>query len=206
MQEELLQLWEDTQFTVLFVTHSIPEAIRIGNRILLLSPHPGQAKAEINCAGLDRADQVGELLSARIERICSHREGEHCRWLTQASIGPTSFTSSAFDAEPGERRNRLSTWTKLYANGALRKTALLVLLALVWEIYARILDNPLLFPTFTATVAALWSVALVGRDSKRGRVHAVAVAERLRWPGSRLPPCSPPSRACRASARICSRR
>ncbi len=69
MQEELLQLWEDTQFTVLFVTHSIPEAIRIGNRILLLSPHPGQAKAEISCAGLDRADQVGELLSARIQRI-----------------------------------------------------------------------------------------------------------------------------------------
>jgi NitT/TauT family transport system ATP-binding protein len=33
---------------VLFVTHSINEAILIGNRILLLSPHPGQVKAEIN--------------------------------------------------------------------------------------------------------------------------------------------------------------
>jgi NitT/TauT family transport system ATP-binding protein len=33
---------------VLFVTHSIPEAIKLGNRILLLSPHPGQVKAEIN--------------------------------------------------------------------------------------------------------------------------------------------------------------
>ena len=48
MQEELLQLWEDTRFTVLFVTHSIEEAIRIGTRILLLSPHPGQVKAELN--------------------------------------------------------------------------------------------------------------------------------------------------------------
>ena len=48
MQEELLQLWDDTKFTVLFVTHSIPEAIRIGNRILLMSPHPGQVKAELN--------------------------------------------------------------------------------------------------------------------------------------------------------------
>ncbi|MEO8099685.1 MAG: ABC transporter ATP-binding protein [Acidobacteriota bacterium] len=48
MQEELLQLWEETRFTVLFVTHSIAEAIRIGNRILLLSPHPGQVKAEVN--------------------------------------------------------------------------------------------------------------------------------------------------------------
>src|SRR5437773_7966228 len=47
MQDELLQLWDDTHFTVLFVTHSIAEAIKIGNRILLLSPHPGQVKAEI---------------------------------------------------------------------------------------------------------------------------------------------------------------
>ena len=41
MQDELLQLWDDTRFTMLFVTHSIPEAVRVGNRILLLSPHPG---------------------------------------------------------------------------------------------------------------------------------------------------------------------
>jgi NitT/TauT family transport system ATP-binding protein len=55
MQEELLQLWEDTRFTVLFVTHSIPEAIRIGSRILLMSAHPGQVKAEINSHGHDEA-------------------------------------------------------------------------------------------------------------------------------------------------------
>jgi NitT/TauT family transport system ATP-binding protein len=48
MQDELLQLWDDTHFTVLFVTHSIPEAITIGSRILLMSPHPGQVKAELN--------------------------------------------------------------------------------------------------------------------------------------------------------------
>jgi len=42
-----MQLWSDTRFTVLFVTHSIAEAIRIGSLILLLSPHPGRVKAEI---------------------------------------------------------------------------------------------------------------------------------------------------------------
>ena len=47
MQEELLQLWEETRFTVLFVTHSIPEAVRIGTRILVLSAHPGQVRAEL---------------------------------------------------------------------------------------------------------------------------------------------------------------
>jgi NitT/TauT family transport system ATP-binding protein len=47
MQDELLQLWDDTKFTVIFVTHSIAEAIKISNRILLLSPHPGRVKAEV---------------------------------------------------------------------------------------------------------------------------------------------------------------
>lgn len=58
MQDELLQLWDDTHFTVLFVTHSIPEAITVGNRILLLSPHPGQVKAELNSVPRDEADGV----------------------------------------------------------------------------------------------------------------------------------------------------
>ena len=53
MQDELLRLWEETRFTVLFVTHSIAEAVRIGNRILLLSPHPGQVKGELSSDGTD---------------------------------------------------------------------------------------------------------------------------------------------------------
>ncbi|HEY1609274.1 MAG TPA: ABC transporter ATP-binding protein, partial [Paraburkholderia sp.] len=48
MQEELLRLWDDVRFTLLFVTHSIEEALIVGNRILLLSPHPGRVRAELN--------------------------------------------------------------------------------------------------------------------------------------------------------------
>lgn len=48
MQEELQALWEEVRFTLLFVTHSIEEALVVGNRILLLSPHPGRVRAEIN--------------------------------------------------------------------------------------------------------------------------------------------------------------
>lgn len=66
MQDDLLQLWEDTHFTVLFVTHSIPEAVLIGNRILLLSPHPGQVKAEMNSDGKDPVGADGKKLSDRI--------------------------------------------------------------------------------------------------------------------------------------------
>ncbi|NIF90450.1 ABC transporter ATP-binding protein [Burkholderia sp. Cy-637] len=48
MQEELLRLWDEARFTLLFVTHSIEEALVVGNRILLLSPHPGRVRAELN--------------------------------------------------------------------------------------------------------------------------------------------------------------
>lgn len=68
MQDELLQLWEDTRFTVLFVTHSIPEAIKLGTRILLLSPHPGRVRAEYTSTGQDVVDARGELFSDRIHR------------------------------------------------------------------------------------------------------------------------------------------
>ena len=70
MQDELLQLWDDTRFTVLFVTHSILEAINIGNCILLLSPHPGQVKAELNSRGIDEVDETSGLrLSDRIHKL-----------------------------------------------------------------------------------------------------------------------------------------
>src|SRR5437660_5102422 len=68
MQDELLQLWDDTHFTVLFVTHSIPEAVLVGNRILLLSPHPGQVKAELNSKGRAEGGE-GRELSQRIQRM-----------------------------------------------------------------------------------------------------------------------------------------
>jgi NitT/TauT family transport system ATP-binding protein len=63
MQDELLSLWDEIRFTVLFVTHSIPEAIKLGSRILLLSPHPGQVKAEINSVprGQENSDEAAAL-------------------------------------------------------------------------------------------------------------------------------------------------
>lgn len=69
MQDELLKLWEDTKFTLLFVTHSIPEAVKLGNRILLLSAHPGQVRAEMNSDGHDSVGEDGKTLSGRIEEM-----------------------------------------------------------------------------------------------------------------------------------------
>lgn len=49
LQDELLELWDELKFTMLFVTHGIDEATRIGSRILVMSPHPGQVRAELSC-------------------------------------------------------------------------------------------------------------------------------------------------------------
>ncbi len=68
MQDELLRLWEDTRFTVLFVTHSIPEAVKVGSHILLLSAHPGRVRKLVHSDGSDRADASGLRLSERIHR------------------------------------------------------------------------------------------------------------------------------------------
>ena len=57
---------------------------------------------------------------------------------------------------------------------ALRKTLVLVVLALAWEGYARVLDNPLLFPTFSATVAALWS-SLASGELPRAAAHTLTL-------------------------------
>ena len=57
-------------------------------------------------------------------------------------------------AEPIEQP--IPTWRRLYEKRVLRKTLVLLVLALAWEGYARALNNPLLFPTLTATVAALF--------------------------------------------------
>lgn len=69
MQDELLQLWEDTKFTVLFVTHSIEEAVIIGSRILILSPHPGQVKAELNAHEYSHANMETDGFVALQRRI-----------------------------------------------------------------------------------------------------------------------------------------
>lgn len=69
MQQELLQLWDELRFTVLFVTHSIQEAIILGTRILVLSPHPGQVRAEINAHQFSHENQTSAEFRELQQRI-----------------------------------------------------------------------------------------------------------------------------------------
>jgi NitT/TauT family transport system ATP-binding protein len=47
LQDELLRLWSSSRKTVLFITHSIDEAIALSDRVLVMSGRPGRLKADI---------------------------------------------------------------------------------------------------------------------------------------------------------------
>ena len=66
-------------------------------------------------------------------------------------------SAAAMDAGLGEPEveRKLPLFERLYASATLRKTVLIIVLAIAWEIYARFLDNPLLFPTLSDTIAAV---------------------------------------------------
>ncbi|WP_416401493.1 ABC transporter ATP-binding protein [Alicycliphilus denitrificans] len=69
MQEELLALWEELRFTLIFVTHSIEEALVVGSRIAILSPHPGRLRAEVNCHQFGLHSLGGAAFQATARRV-----------------------------------------------------------------------------------------------------------------------------------------
>jgi len=48
LQEELLRIWEETKKTVLFITPSVDEAATLGDRIMVMTAHPGRPKALVD--------------------------------------------------------------------------------------------------------------------------------------------------------------
>jgi NitT/TauT family transport system ATP-binding protein len=79
MQDELLALWDAASPTLVFVTHAIDEAVRIGTRIVLLSANPGRVRADLpvgrdgRCEGPEAAD-----LSRRVHDLLHADGGDWC--------------------------------------------------------------------------------------------------------------------------------
>jgi NitT/TauT family transport system ATP-binding protein len=76
LHDELERLWTDAGFTVLFVTHDVREAIRLGDRIAILTSRPGHVAEELT-VDLPRPRSVGDPdVAALAERITARMRDE----------------------------------------------------------------------------------------------------------------------------------
>lgn len=73
------------------------------------------------------------------------------------SVHREEIVNSVEDKGFGIIEKPLSVWERVLDNNTFRKSVMLLALAIVWEAYARWSGNPLLFPTFVATVEAFFS-------------------------------------------------
>jgi len=71
LQEELLRIWDEQKKTVVFITHSVDEAVYLGDRIMVMTAQPGRVKSFVpvplprprNIIELQKAPEFGELVS-----------------------------------------------------------------------------------------------------------------------------------------------
>jgi NitT/TauT family transport system ATP-binding protein len=70
LHDEIERIWRERTLTVLFVTHNVREAVRLGDRVVLMQPAPGRVDIDIN------------VDLPRPRRIDSPEVSEQARWLT----------------------------------------------------------------------------------------------------------------------------
>lgn len=88
MQDELLRIWEHTNKTILFVTHSIEEAVGLADRVAVMSANPGTVR-EIIRVDLPRPRRISDVRNtADFNRICRRVRD----LLENANTGSTKVT------------------------------------------------------------------------------------------------------------------
>jgi NitT/TauT family transport system ATP-binding protein len=74
MQQEVLRVWSETGTSVVFVTHSIPEAVFLSTRVVVMSPRPGRISDEILIDLPKRRDQDTREESRYFDLVIEVRE------------------------------------------------------------------------------------------------------------------------------------
>jgi ABC-type nitrate/sulfonate/bicarbonate transport system ATPase subunit/ABC-type nitrate/sulfonate/bicarbonate transport system permease component len=156
LQEELLRIWNTTETTVLFVTHSVEEAVYLGDRVIVMAAKPGRIRADVEI-DLPRPRFASDVKASR-------RFGELCATLRGMLV----------DGESGRPAEKDGTANNLSARAPARRPASsgkrrrfkltdhpkavrifsLVLTLGIWEWYGRGVD-PIFFSYPTAIVSAL---------------------------------------------------
>lgn len=102
LQQELLRIWETTGKTVVFITHSVEEALTLGDRVVVMSARPGEIIADIdvpfprprNVMELRRLPAFGQLTFDIWQLLARHK-------IKPAQSAQASVTRPAFDAAAG---------------------------------------------------------------------------------------------------------
>ncbi|WP_127753295.1 ABC transporter ATP-binding protein [Devosia sp. 1566] len=79
LQDELLELWERTKLTVLFVTHSIEEAIVLSNRVIVMSAGPGRIDSDIAIDLQRPRDVAGAEFNALRRSLAGNLHSHHAK-------------------------------------------------------------------------------------------------------------------------------
>ncbi len=87
LNSDLLNLWQQKRWTVVFITHNIYEAVYLSNRVIVMAPRPGRVVADIPIeASYPRTQEF------RTSRICNEYCREVSARLTEAVTGIPSET------------------------------------------------------------------------------------------------------------------
>ena len=87
MQTELLRICDETGTTVVFVTHSIPEAVYLSDRVVVMSPRPGRIVDTIGVRLAGRADDADEVREAPEFYRSITEVREALRGIDQPTVG-----------------------------------------------------------------------------------------------------------------------
>ncbi len=71
MNMELMRVWSEERKTVIFITHSIPEAVLLGDRVVVMSPRPGRI-SEVVDIDIERPRSLKTMGTPRFGELCDH--------------------------------------------------------------------------------------------------------------------------------------
>lgn len=164
LQEELLRIWNTTQTTVLFVTHSVEEAVYLGDRVIVMAPRPGRIRADVTidlprpryATDVKASPRFGELCGILREML---RDGDgsgdrpaatrETPAVAAAAPPPSPVAAPKAPAAPAPRRAR-SFYITDFPN-VIRSLSVALALGL-WEWYGRGVDP--IFMSYPSAIAA----------------------------------------------------